>query len=116
MYLDAAHQMRVRVSSRPTMATFQPSAASASAAAKPMPLVPPVMRICLGMLWAGLYMTSLSPGYGAGADCEAPMIYLNHTIVPARDKERPRACSRTFSVSPTTALAGISRRSRSTTR
>ena len=32
---------------RPTMARFAPRAASASAAAKPMPLVAPVIRICL---------------------------------------------------------------------
>ena len=32
---------------RPTMARFAPRAASTSAAAKPMPLVAPVIRICL---------------------------------------------------------------------
>ena len=39
--------MRVLVLLRPTMARFAPSAASASAAANPMPLVAPVIRICL---------------------------------------------------------------------
>jgi hypothetical protein len=39
--------MHVLVLLRPTMARFAPSAASASAAANPMPLVAPVIRICL---------------------------------------------------------------------
>src|SRR2546426_11642070 len=39
--------MRVLVLLRPTMTRFAPSAASASAAANPMPLVAPVIRICL---------------------------------------------------------------------
>jgi hypothetical protein len=39
--------MRVLALLRPTMARFAPRAASASAAAKPMPLVAPVSRICL---------------------------------------------------------------------
>src|SRR5262249_9236375 len=45
--LMRAEAMRVLVLLRPTMARFAPSAASASAAAKPMPLVAPVIRICL---------------------------------------------------------------------
>src|SRR5262245_39760448 len=45
--LTRAEAMRVLVLLRPTMATFAPSAASASAAASPMPLVAPVIRICL---------------------------------------------------------------------
>src|SRR5215472_11889248 len=45
--LMRADAMRVLVLLRPTMARFAPSAASASAAAKPMPLVAPVIRICL---------------------------------------------------------------------
>src|SRR5262249_11081482 len=45
--LMRADAMRVLVLRRPTMARFAPSAASASAAAKPMPLVAPVIRICL---------------------------------------------------------------------
>src|SRR6516165_6031577 len=44
---DASRAMRVLVLLRPTMARFAPSAASASAAANPMPLVAPVIRICL---------------------------------------------------------------------
>jgi len=39
--------MHVLVLLRPTMARFAPSEASASAAANPMPLVAPVIRICL---------------------------------------------------------------------
>jgi hypothetical protein len=42
-----AGAMRVLVLLRPTMARFAPRAASASAAANPMPLVAPVFRICL---------------------------------------------------------------------
>jgi len=42
-----ANARRVLVSLRPTIARFAPSAASASAAANPMPLVAPVIRICL---------------------------------------------------------------------
>ncbi len=45
--LIRADAMRVLVLLRPTMARFAPSAASASAAAKLMPLVAPVIRICL---------------------------------------------------------------------
>ena len=45
--LMRADAMRVLVLLRPTMATLAPSAASASAAANPMPLVAPVIRICL---------------------------------------------------------------------
>src|SRR5258708_1344143 len=45
--LMRADAMRVLVWLRPTMARFAPSAASASAAANPMPLVAPVIRICL---------------------------------------------------------------------
>jgi hypothetical protein len=46
--LIRADAMRVLVLLRPTIARFGPSAASASAAAKPMPLVAPVIRmICL---------------------------------------------------------------------
>src|SRR5215471_5261353 len=45
--LMRADAMRVLVLLRPTMAGFAPSAASASAAANPMPLVAPVIRICL---------------------------------------------------------------------
>ncbi len=45
--LMRADAMRVLVLLRPTMAKFAPSAASASAAANPMPLVAPVIRICL---------------------------------------------------------------------
>src|SRR5262249_620172 len=45
--LMRADEMRVLVLLRPTMARFAPSAASASAAANPMPLVAPVIRICL---------------------------------------------------------------------
>src|SRR5262249_21432782 len=45
--LMRADAMRVLVLLRPTMARFAPSAASASAAANPMPLVAPVIRICL---------------------------------------------------------------------
>src|SRR5262245_23753536 len=45
--LMRADAMRVLVLLRPTMARFAPSAASASAAAKPMPLVAPVIRMCL---------------------------------------------------------------------
>ena len=45
--LMRADAMRVLVWLRPTMARFAPSAASASAAARPMPLVAPVIRICL---------------------------------------------------------------------
>ena len=46
--LIRADAMRVLVLLRPTIARFAPSAASASAAAKPMPLVAPVIRmICL---------------------------------------------------------------------
>src|SRR6266478_4032996 len=45
--LMRAEAMRVLVLLRPTMARFAPSAASASAAAKPMPLVAPVIRMCL---------------------------------------------------------------------
>src|SRR5262245_37856077 len=43
--LMRADAMRVLVLLRPTMARFAPSAASASAAANPMPLVAPVIRI-----------------------------------------------------------------------
>jgi len=39
--------MRVLVLLQPTIARFAPSVASASAAANPMPLVAPVIRICL---------------------------------------------------------------------
>ena len=42
--LMRADAMRVLVLLRPTMARFAPSAASASAAANPMPLVAPVIR------------------------------------------------------------------------
>ena len=42
--LMRAEAMRVLVLLRPTMARFAPSAASASAAANPMPLVAPVIR------------------------------------------------------------------------
>src|SRR6266481_6235436 len=45
--LMRADAMRLLVLLRPTMARFAPSAASASAAAKPMPLVAPVIRMCL---------------------------------------------------------------------
>ena len=45
--LMRADAMRVLVWLRPTMTRFAPSAASASAAANPMPLVAPVIRICL---------------------------------------------------------------------
>src|SRR5262249_32756518 len=45
--LMRAEAMRVLVLLRPTMARFAPSAASASAAANPMPLVAPVISICL---------------------------------------------------------------------
>src|SRR5215831_5081573 len=45
--LMRADAMRVLVLLRPTMARFPPRAASASAAANPMPLVAPVIRICL---------------------------------------------------------------------
>jgi hypothetical protein len=45
--LMRADAMRVLLLLRPTMARFAPSAASASAAANPMPLVAPVIRICL---------------------------------------------------------------------
>src|SRR2546427_6465080 len=45
--LMRADAMRVLVLLRPTMARFAPRAASASAAANPMPLVAPVIRICL---------------------------------------------------------------------
>src|SRR5215472_5086345 len=45
--LMRANAMRVLVLLRPTIARFAPSAASASAAANPMPLVAPVIRICL---------------------------------------------------------------------
>ena len=45
--LMRAEATRVLLLLRPTMATFAPRAASASAAAKPMPLVAPVIRICL---------------------------------------------------------------------
>jgi hypothetical protein len=45
--LMRADAMRVLVLLRPTMARFAPSAASASAAANPMPLVAPVIRIWL---------------------------------------------------------------------
>src|SRR6266487_3619609 len=45
--LMRADAMRVLVLLRPTIARFAPSAASASAAANPMPLVAPVIRICL---------------------------------------------------------------------
>src|SRR5262249_14685243 len=47
--LMRADAMRVLVLLRPTMARFAPSAASASAAANPMPLVAPVIRICLSL-------------------------------------------------------------------
>ena len=45
--LMRANAMRVLVLLRPTMARFAPHAASASAAANPMPLVAPVISICL---------------------------------------------------------------------
>jgi hypothetical protein len=45
--LMRAKAIRVLLLLRPTMARFAPGAASASAAAKPMPLVAPVIRICL---------------------------------------------------------------------
>ena len=45
--LMRADAMRVLVLLRPTIARFAPSAASASAAANPMPLVAPVIRMCL---------------------------------------------------------------------
>jgi hypothetical protein len=45
--LMRANAMRILVLLRPTIARFAPSAASASAAANPMPLVAPVIRICL---------------------------------------------------------------------
>ena len=45
--LMRADAIRVLVLLRPTMARFAPRAASASAAANPMPLVAPVIRICL---------------------------------------------------------------------
>src|SRR5258708_15704639 len=45
--LMRADEMRVLVLLRPTIARFAPSAANASAAANPMPLVAPVIRICL---------------------------------------------------------------------
>jgi hypothetical protein len=45
--LMRASAIRVLVLLRPTIARLAPSAASASAAANPMPLVAPVIRICL---------------------------------------------------------------------
>src|SRR5215472_10375504 len=48
--LMRADTMRVLVLLRPTMARFAPRAASASAAANPMPLVAPVIRICLSFM------------------------------------------------------------------
>src|SRR5262249_1934356 len=45
--LMRADAMRILVLLRPTMARFAPRAASASAAANPMPVVAPVIRICL---------------------------------------------------------------------
>ena len=45
--LMRADAIRVLILLRPTMARFAPRAASASAAANPMPLVEPVIRICL---------------------------------------------------------------------
>ena len=45
--LMRADAIRVLILLRPTMARFAPHAASASAAANPMPLVAPVIRICL---------------------------------------------------------------------
>src|SRR6266404_6642826 len=45
--LVRADAMRILVLLPPTIARFAPSAASASAAANPMPLVAPVIRICL---------------------------------------------------------------------
>src|SRR6266478_9876288 len=66
--LMRADAMRVLVWLRPTMARFAPSAASASAAANPMPLVAPVIRICL-LLRARLFKAmpsadDLSDGLG----------------------------------------------------
>src|SRR5947208_2564035 len=45
--LVRADAMRILVLLRPTIARFAPIAASASATANPMPLVAPVIRICL---------------------------------------------------------------------
>jgi hypothetical protein len=45
--LMRADAIRVLVLLRPTMARLAPRAARASAAANPMPLVAPVIRICL---------------------------------------------------------------------
>jgi hypothetical protein len=45
--LVRADAMRILVLLRPTIARFAPSAASASAAANPIPSVAPVIRICL---------------------------------------------------------------------
>jgi hypothetical protein len=50
--LTRAAAIFVRVSLRPTMATFAPRATSVSAAARPMPLVAPVIRICLPFIAA----------------------------------------------------------------
>src|SRR5262245_49455941 len=50
--LMRADAMRVLVLLRPTMVRFAPRAASASAAANPMPLVAPVIRICRSWLRA----------------------------------------------------------------
>src|SRR5882724_5766655 len=70
--LMRADAMRVLVWLRPTRARFAPSAASASAAARPMPLVAPVIRICL-LLRARLFKAmpsadDLSDGLGLALD------------------------------------------------
>jgi hypothetical protein len=70
--LMRADAMRVLVWLRPTMARFAPSAASASPAANPMPLVAPVIRICL-LLRARLFKAmpsadDLSDGLGLALD------------------------------------------------
>jgi hypothetical protein len=48
--LMRAAAIRVLVLLRPTIARLAPSAASVSAAANPMPLVAPVIRICLSFM------------------------------------------------------------------
>ena len=63
--LMRAEAMRVLVLLRPTMARLAPRAASASAAAKPMPLVAPVIRICLSFT-AQQSKASASRGWRTG--------------------------------------------------
>jgi hypothetical protein len=76
--LIRANAMRVLVLLRPTIARFAPSAASPSAAAKPMPLVAPVIRmICLS------FTTQPVKGSGRADDL------LDYIRPRARERDQP---------------------------